>query len=100
MPATRNEFMEKLEAFYAQCDTVLHGPSVDKQPLDLYVMFKAVAEHGGFEAVCLERYGPCYNDYVYTFMHARPKYAKAMITSVQWLYVLVYKATTHSLNAE
>ena len=50
---TNNNYLDQLNKFHKQ-----HGanfnrlPSVDKKPLDLYKLKKAVAQRGGFEKVC------------------------------------------------
>ena len=55
MPGTRanNNYLDQLAKFHKQNGSTLHRfPSVDKRPLDLYKLKKAVEARGGFEAVC------------------------------------------------
>lgn len=47
------EYLEKLNKFHKSRGITMHRyPSVDKRPLDLYELKKAVESRGGFEAVC------------------------------------------------
>ena len=53
---TSHDYIEKLANFHKQYGTTLNRfPSVDKRPLDLYKLKKAVEVRGGFEKVCKDK---------------------------------------------
>lgn len=51
LPESREAFDEQLAEFYAKHGAVLSHPSILQIPLDLYTIFTAVAERGGYEGV-------------------------------------------------
>ena len=52
---TPEAFQENLDAFYNSMGKTVSVPTVDKQPLDLYGIFKTVASLGGYESVTFNR---------------------------------------------
>ena len=51
LPDSREAFDERLVQFYSQHGAVLAPPTIQQTPLDLYTIFNAVAQKGGYEAV-------------------------------------------------
>lgn len=51
LPDSRQAFDDQLADFYAKHGAVLSAPSILQIPLDLYTVFNAVAERGGYEGV-------------------------------------------------